>query len=54
MGRELPAPGLADTGTARERGADEALVIGEACEGFRGRCEEGLIGGALMRADEGS
>jgi hypothetical protein len=50
---ELSAPGMQDAGEPREVGPDEALGGGQPFEG-RGRClQQGLVRGALMRADEG-
>ena len=51
---ELPAPGVQDPGEPREVGPDEALVGGEPFEGARRGVEHGLVGEALMRADEGA
>ncbi len=51
---ELPAPGVQDPGEPWQVGPDEARVGGQPFEG-RGRgVEHGLVGGALMGADEGS
>jgi hypothetical protein len=51
---ELPAPGVQDAGAPRESGPKEALVCGEPFEGARRGVEHGLVGDALMRADEGA
>jgi hypothetical protein len=51
---ELPAPGMQDTGKTREISPEEALVFGEPFEGRCRRLKQGLVGEALMRADEGS
>ena len=51
---ELPAPGMQDPGKTRELGPEEALVCGEPFEGRCRRLKQGLVRGALMRADEGS
>ena len=51
---ELPAPGMQDTGKTRELRPEEALVFGEPFEGRCRRLKQGLVRGALMRADEGS
>ena len=51
---ELPAPGVQDPGEPWQVGSNEALVFGQP---FEGRCrgvEHGLVGGALVRTDEGS
>ena len=50
----VPAPGVQDAGEPREIGPDEALVCGEPFEGARRGMEQGLVGEALMRADEGA
>jgi len=51
---ELPTPGLQDTSEPREIGPDETCVFGEPFEGFSRGVKQGLVRGALMRADEGS
>src|SRR5512134_1290302 len=51
---ELPAPGVEDPGDPREIGADAPRVVGQPFAG-RGRgVTQGLVGGALMGADEGT
>ena len=51
---ELPAPGMQDAGEPGEVGPDEALVGGQPFEGRGRRVKHGLVGEALMRADEGT
>ena len=53
MGLELPAPGVQHPGKPREVSPDETLIGNQPFEG-RGRgMEQGLVGGTLVRADEG-
>jgi hypothetical protein len=51
---ELPTPGMQDTSEPWESGPNEALVGGEAFEGARRGGEQGLVGEAVMRAEEGA
>src|SRR5262249_22922130 len=51
---ELPAPGMQDTGEPREVGPDKALVLGQPLKGHGRRLKHGVVGEALMRADEGT
>jgi len=51
---ELPAPGRQDAGETGEVRTDETLIFGEAFGGERRGVEQGLVGEALRRADEGS
>ena len=51
---ELSSPGMQDAGKARQVRTDKTLVFGEAFEGYRRGVEQGLVGEALMRADEGA
>ena len=51
---QLPPPGVQDPGEPWEVCPDEPLVGGEPVEGERRGVEHGLVGEALMRADEGS
>ena len=54
MVRELSSPGVEDTWKARQIGAEEALGLGEACEGARRGMAHGLVGAALRRTEEGA
>jgi hypothetical protein len=51
---QLPSPGVQDPSEPREIGPDEALVFGESFEGGCRGVEQGLVGGTLVRADEGT
>jgi hypothetical protein len=51
---QLPAPGMQDAGEPWQGGADEALVLGQPLEGCCRGVKHGLVGGALMGADERS
>jgi hypothetical protein len=51
---ELPTPGMEDAGEPWEISPDETLVCSESFEGERRGGEHGVVGGALMRADEGA
>src|SRR5512145_3059448 len=51
---QLPPPGVPDPGEPWEVCPDEPLVGGEPVAGERRGVEHGLVGEALMRADEGS
>ena len=54
MKRELPPPGVQDTGKAGSMGADETRIVRETFEGRCRRRAQGVGGDGLMRADEGS
>jgi hypothetical protein len=54
VGLELSTPGLQDPGDPQESGADEALSLGELCQSPGSGVKQGLIRGALRRADEGT
>jgi hypothetical protein len=54
VGRERSTPGRQDTGKSREVGPDEALVFRQPFEGRGRRLQQGLVGEALVRADEGT
>ena len=45
---------MQDTGKTREISPEEALVLGEPFEGRGRRLKQGLVRGALMRADAGA
>jgi hypothetical protein len=49
---ELSSPRMQDTGKTRESGPDATRVFGEAFEGLRRRCEQGVVREALMRTDK--
>src|SRR6266699_590913 len=51
---QLPAPGMQDTGEAREVCPDQALVFGQPLEGHGRRLKHGVVREALMRAEEGT
>jgi hypothetical protein len=51
---ELSTPGMQDPGEPQEIGADEALILGELFQSPGRGVKQGLIRGALMRADEGT
>ena len=51
---EWPAPGMQDPGAPRAVGPDEALVCGQPFAGRGRRVQQGLVRGALRRADAGS
>ena len=51
---KLSAPGMQNAGEPGEVRPDETLILGEAVEGSRRGIEQGLVGEALMRAEEGS
>jgi hypothetical protein len=53
-GLELPAPGMQDPGTTGEVGPEETLVFGEPFEGWGRGLAQGLVGEALIRAEEGA
>jgi hypothetical protein len=52
--RELSAPGMQDTKKARAGGTKETLVFGEPLEGLRRSVDHGLVGEALMGAENGA
>jgi hypothetical protein len=54
MGLELPAPGVQAPRKTREVGAKETLGLGEACDGWSGRCAQGRRGELLRRAEKGA
>ena len=54
MGLQLPSPGVQDPGAPRESGPDEARIFGESFEGGCRGVEHGLVGGTLVRAEEGA
>ena len=51
--REVPAPGMQDTGATRERCSDAMRVCGKPCEGERRGLEQGLGGEALSERRKG-
>jgi hypothetical protein len=51
---ELSSPGVQDAGKPREVGPDAALVFGEAFESERRGVAQGLVGEALMGAEQGA
>ena len=44
MLRELPAPRRQNAGKARQVGAEEAFIFGQAFEGLGGCLKQGLVG----------
>jgi hypothetical protein len=50
----LPTPGMEDARAPWEIGADDTCVGGEPCAGERRGVEQGLVRGALARADAGA
>src|SRR5262245_52293475 len=50
---KLPTPGMQDPGEPQEIGADEALIFGKLLKSPGRGLKQGLVRGALMRADEG-
>ena len=45
---ELPAPSMQNAGKARQVGADEAFILGQAFEGLGGCLKQGLVGEPWM------
>jgi hypothetical protein len=52
--REWPAPGVQAPGKPQEIGSDEALIFGELFKSHGRGLTQGLVRGALMRADKGT
>ena len=52
--RELPAPGMPDARETREVCPEKALVCGQSLEGRGRRVQQGLVRGAVRRAEDGS
>jgi hypothetical protein len=52
--RELPAPGMQDTGAPRESGPEKALICGQPLEGRCRRRKQGLGSKAVLRAEKGT
>ena len=52
--RKLSSPGMQDAGEPWEVCPDELCVFGKPFEGERRGVKQGLVGDALMRADEGT
>ena len=51
---QLPTPGMQDAGEPRKVCPDEAFIMSQPLEGHGRGLKHGLVGEALLRADEGS